>query len=381
MQMRVLALALLALGASARRAESSTSLTATASAWLRAHGPSPAKDELADLRAENPEAYALVNALLTKRSLGLLDPKHPTASFAPAQAQQAAPAEQMSSVDFAKSQNVAAPASSDSDDVEEVVAPVHHSHKDWLNWRPSDSAADDAAQVQQVLGAAASLKSGAAAAEPVEQLAAPPPAQPVAVQPIQPAQPVQVQSIQPIKPVSVPSLEPDAPAPKPVAAAVEENSYLKGIDLGASSAPVAAAPKASENSYLKGIDLTGKKEGLVGVKNTVASDNHNFLKEFTWSDDNGNTVQVTDDHPLPPAHIVSQDEALPAARVLSPFGSSPEGADAQQEAATTPAPKKQNALVSWLGSSWGPVKKSDDAQKSASKPAVRGGGHYLSYLA
>merc|ERR1711939_417652 len=48
--------------------------------WLSQHG-APKPDELAELRTANPEAYALVKTLLSKRSLGLLDPKHPTASF------------------------------------------------------------------------------------------------------------------------------------------------------------------------------------------------------------------------------------------------------------------------------------------------------------
>lgn len=39
-------------------------------------------DELMDLKAENPSAYAIVKALLTKRALGLLNPDHPSASMA-----------------------------------------------------------------------------------------------------------------------------------------------------------------------------------------------------------------------------------------------------------------------------------------------------------
>merc|ERR1719327_1775004 len=88
--MRVLALALLALGASATRRSATSASLSEARVWLKSHGPVPQKDELQDLRNENPEAYAIVKALLTKRSLGLLDPKHPPASFAPGA--QAAPA-------------------------------------------------------------------------------------------------------------------------------------------------------------------------------------------------------------------------------------------------------------------------------------------------
>merc|ERR1719272_2179932 len=60
---------------------STSTSTGVARAWLSAHA-APQADELAELRDVNPDAYALVKALLTKRSLGLLDPKHPTASFA-----------------------------------------------------------------------------------------------------------------------------------------------------------------------------------------------------------------------------------------------------------------------------------------------------------
>merc|ERR1711862_1019775 len=67
----------------------STSARSAALAWLGKHGGAPQGDELAELKAENPEAYGIVKALLTKRSLGLLDPKHPSASFSAAKAPQA----------------------------------------------------------------------------------------------------------------------------------------------------------------------------------------------------------------------------------------------------------------------------------------------------
>lgn len=52
--------------------------------FLGTHGDKPVQqDELAELKAENPDAYVLVKALLTKKSLGLLNPNKPTASFAP----------------------------------------------------------------------------------------------------------------------------------------------------------------------------------------------------------------------------------------------------------------------------------------------------------
>jgi hypothetical protein len=54
-----------------------------ASAWLRDHSDGPSADAagMADLKASDPNAFAIVQALLTKKSLGLLDPSNPSASF------------------------------------------------------------------------------------------------------------------------------------------------------------------------------------------------------------------------------------------------------------------------------------------------------------
>merc|ERR1719401_2689620 len=97
-----------------------------ASNWLRKH-QQPDADELAELKSENPQAYAIVKALLTKRALGLLNPRHPSASFAahpdvedvPTGAAAFAPFQ-----DPGASPAVASTASS---------APTQH---DWLNWKP-----------------------------------------------------------------------------------------------------------------------------------------------------------------------------------------------------------------------------------------------------
>lgn len=58
-------------------------------------------DELAELKQENPGAYAIVKALLTKRSLGLLNPAHPSSS------------------------SMTSSSSSGQ-------------HRDWLHWKPAD---------------------------------------------------------------------------------------------------------------------------------------------------------------------------------------------------------------------------------------------------
>jgi len=105
----------------------------TATFWLRSHGGTP--DELAELRQENPNAYAIVKALLTKRSLGLLDSKHPTASFAnedgsPVSHAQLALTAKKSVVNYAGAQ----PAT----------------HHDWFNWKGGEM--DDESMVENVLG-------------------------------------------------------------------------------------------------------------------------------------------------------------------------------------------------------------------------------------
>jgi len=130
-----------------------TQAQAGAAAWLHDH-PEAQADELAELKTENPEAYAIVKALLTKRSLGLLDPRHPTASFAahgpPLQASE------MGAAAFAKPSSSAESGAPAGEQLypEASAAPAHH---DWLNWKPQDSAVDDEALVKGVLGSVASL--------------------------------------------------------------------------------------------------------------------------------------------------------------------------------------------------------------------------------
>merc|ERR550532_3322182 len=105
--------------------------------WLHNHQAPPSQDELAELKTENPEAYAIVKSLLVKRSLGLLNPKHPSASFR------------------------GQPASDDSTpaaEATEVTADAAPAQHDWLNWKPQDNAANDDAMVKSVLGEVATLK-------------------------------------------------------------------------------------------------------------------------------------------------------------------------------------------------------------------------------
>jgi len=158
-------------------AASATSAQNVATRWLRAH-PSAAdnQDDLGELKAENPEAYAIVKALLTKRSLGLLDPKHPSASFAaPPPAQDSTPTGAAAFAKFATPGELAKvnQVSTDGQASQTALAypdvapaPAHH---DWLNWKPQNSAADDDAMVSSVLGAVAELKGKAASASSAQR--------------------------------------------------------------------------------------------------------------------------------------------------------------------------------------------------------------------
>merc|ERR1719463_470810 len=46
--------------------------------WLRTH-EDPDQAGMEELKQTNPDAYAIVQALMTKKSLGLLNPRHPNA--------------------------------------------------------------------------------------------------------------------------------------------------------------------------------------------------------------------------------------------------------------------------------------------------------------
>jgi len=275
--------------------------------WLHARRNAPHQDELAELKAENPSAYALVKALLTKRSLGLLDPKHPTASFAPAAGSNAAQSAPVDSVpqgaaaferiaeESGTKPKAQAHVSLEYPDVN--PAPAHH---DWLNWKPSQSAVDDDAMVKSVLGEVAELKGGAAASSPnlrgqgnadsaagntggalqwndfsaslaVTPVADAPPAPPAA--PAAPAAPIESQAM-------------------PKASMSQQNSYLNGLDFGveASSAQAQRSEKAEDNSYLKGFSFGGEaaapaRGSQLGLTAAKQMDSHDYLASFSWDDD------------------------------------------------------------------------------------------------
>lgn len=229
--------------AAAVAAGTSAKAEVSARVWMLDHA-NPNTDELSELRVENPDAYALVKALLTKRSLGLLDPKHPTASFSkPAPEDEgshpvgAAVYAKFATTDKERQALANAEPAYDTstvESVEEVVTPAPSSGShDWLSWKPADSAASDDAMVQNVLGSVAGL-----VGKKIPAPSAP-----------------KVSSGLEADEASILSAD-DAPAaPKPVVqeepAPVEKNFLAK-----APEPPAPPAPKPQGNSYLDGLDLT-----------------------------------------------------------------------------------------------------------------------------
>lgn len=279
----------------------SLSAVSQARLFMRSHVRAPPSgDELAELKTENPEAYALVKALLTKRSLGLLDPRHPTSKFA------AAPTETVEQgpeafAKFASTETVQAPHqevqnSQPSVPYAEVQGAAHH---DWLNWKPQDSAASDEAMVQNVLGAVAELK-GKKVNLMSQHRSTPTESQPTTEeQPASSEAPAQTAKV--AQKVSQPDTAP------------RENSYLKTVDFGLSTpeAPKAAPQPKHKNSYLDGIDLSGDMpqvtESSQKPKQTSQAQrsSSNYLTSFSW-DDSQPRAQRAQDQPQP-----KKEEAIP----------------------------------------------------------------------
>lgn len=207
----------------------------SAKAWLNSHA-APQQDELAELKDANPDAYALVKALLTKRSLGLLDSKHPTASFQATKKEDDGPkgAAAYAALETPKDQEIIADheaaESSQGEEVESSV-PAEQPHiQNMFAWKPSQSAEDDS-MVQNVLGAAAQLApakpavEGGSLAADADMMQADVPQQ---AAPVVDAAPTQTSASQP----------------------VAENSYLKGLDLNGMTSSTHAAVTHSQGADL-----------------------------------------------------------------------------------------------------------------------------------
>jgi len=130
--------------------------------WLRDNAD-PDAAGMADLKNSDPNAFAIVQALLTKRSLGLLDPSNPSASFTGAKHQHARSFKQEAdeagvSVEAKVSDSNAAVSDVPYPSVASSVAlpfpeaaPSHDSH---FGFHPNN----DDAMVNSVLGAVSELK-------------------------------------------------------------------------------------------------------------------------------------------------------------------------------------------------------------------------------
>jgi len=280
MQLRRVAFALLCLGVFSSGASIASSTDAVARVWLQEH-QAPQADELDELRQANPDAYAIVKALLTKRSLGLLDPRHPTASFAGAKPVDTSSESSQPSgaAAFAKFETPAEQAklTPDAAPAPYPDAPVASAPHDFWNWKPADSATSDDTMVQNVLGAvsqiaggkkgallgkaqAASTKPGSSSLDQDADLFGTDATQQQQQQPA--AQPVTQSTQTAAQPAS------------------QGNSYLAAVDfsdeLKKASAPAAPSPPAGNNPYLKGLDLGG---------DTVLSDKGpNALTSFSFDD-------------------------------------------------------------------------------------------------
>jgi len=265
------------------------SASQSARLFLRSHVANPPKvDELAELNRENPEAYALVKALLTKRSLGLLDPKHPTASFAgpTAEQRQNQEAVEQGPEAFAK---FASPGELESHGHQESLvgttasvalpyANVGSAHADvGLNWKPQDGGLSDEQMVQNLLGAVAQLKGGKKSGLLSKQRGS------------ESALSSDESSFE-AEPVAAPVQAPVARA-APVS---HENSYLKTVDFGLNTPETVAAPVEKsaphKNSYLDGLDLTGdmpRETAPAATKKISQSQqsSSNALSSFSWGDE------------------------------------------------------------------------------------------------
>jgi hypothetical protein len=198
--------------------------------WLRTH-EDPDAAGMEELKTTNPDAYAIVQALITKKSLGLLNPKHPNAFGG----YQEAPGKGVMSTEVVDPQPEVPLAAV-------ATQTQHSSNADFFSWKPHD---DDDAMVSNVLGAVASLKNGAS--------------------------PSSVEAA-----VSAPAKsEPEKTEPSKVAALESSNSYLTSTS---SAVKPPTASMSQGNTYLSSAGLEPKHYA-------VANTHGNALQSFSWNDD------------------------------------------------------------------------------------------------
>jgi hypothetical protein len=259
MQFRAVVCSALFAGANAVSAQ----VEVNARMWLLDH-PSNSPDELDELKVENPDAYALVKALLTKRSLGLLDPKHPTASFAApppkdSEEQQTGAAVYAKFATTEKEQEALQGATPNvpypDAPAEQIAVPYPEASEashDWINWKPHDGATDDEAMVKNVLGTVADLTKGKS-----------------------------------LRGTSDTASDETSPVAAEVAA-MQAESPITTSPPEVTTTQVATQAAVQDNSYLKGLDLTPAPQ----VEKPVATEeaDKNALESFTWDDSQSTTT-------------------------------------------------------------------------------------------
>lgn len=133
--------------------------------WLRTHGDTdPDQAGMDELRQTNPDAYAIVQALITKKSLGLLNPRHPNA-FGGYTDAAGTPGTMSTKVVDDPVVPVAAMAAVST----ETQHAASGSHQDFFSWKPHDDDDAMADQLQNGGAAPAELKE-ATQAQPEPQM-------------------------------------------------------------------------------------------------------------------------------------------------------------------------------------------------------------------
>jgi hypothetical protein len=327
MQSRVvLALALL-VPASAASFKSSATASAAAEAWLKSH-QAPSQDQLGELAQANPQAFAIVSALLNKKHTvtlaaedrgpdvfrKMMTPRHLSVESAPSVSQPYPEAAQP----YPNPEALA-----------EVQPPVI----DQAHYDPKPASDKDGGMVDKILEMAASMGGDKAKKiallrkkhKFVKQEAEDPFAKDRDLfAEDAPATPAPVQA-----PVAAAPVEEQAA----VAPAKKENSYLKGIDLSGDM-PKVEKPSRQENSYLKGIDSNGAL--------AAAAEAPSSLSSFSFDDAAATT-------PAPKKAVAAQ------------------------------AAKKENSFLKWLGIV-GKAPAPTEAPVVAAKPVVKQNSYLAQFM-
>lgn len=248
--------------------------------WIQMHSTTsrqPDMSELAELQNSNPEAYALVKALLVKQSLGLIRKKEPEAD--------------------AGSEYADTSSSSGGGD----SAPTHSSKSFW-GWKPPDDSAAVSSVLGQVAGSLSAIKS-----KPGRTM------DPDDAEPVRAAEPVQEAPVS----VSSPEQEPDpltmkdGPMDTPVEStrAADTGSSADIFSKGASEAKneAKAADKVTDaggppasGSFWSGLfgskpkPEPAAKSKPAPKKMAAVDQGSSYLKNFDWNSDDGSDDQSTD---------------------------------------------------------------------------------------